>query len=398
MRTVLCGIGGYGGWYLDHFLPDPERQPIAFTGFVDPAPERSRHLDAIRALGLPVYECLEAFYAHHDAELAILASPIPWHVPQALCALDHGSHVLTEKPLCATIQDARRLAEARDRADLVVNVGYQFAFFDMTHQFKRDILNGDWGRPLSFKGLTHWPRHRDYYRRSSWAGRVSDDGGRWVLDSPLNNATAHYLQLMLYLLGDQPETGAMPSRVRACLARAHEIENYDTGFLQAVTENGVDLFYAASHLGTRTRGPTYEFVFENGTVTGGPPEGGWHGVFCDGTSRHYAPPEGDPPEKVFDTVAAIREGRPPLCGIEAAMGQTLCINGAQESGWPVRDLDPRQVREVERNGHIFLELDGWPELLDDAFERADLPTCDWAQWGEWIEINNYDEFPSRPLS
>ncbi len=180
ISTVLCGIGGFGERYLENFLGRPE-SPVAFTGFVDPAPERSAFLGRIRAAGLPVYPSLEEFYAKAGAELAILVSPIQFHCPQTLLALERGSHVLCEKPLCASVPEARSMLEARRRTGRVVAVGYQGSFLESTQRLKADILAGVWGRPLVFKCLALWPRGREYYRRNGWAGRQRDSRGRLVL-------------------------------------------------------------------------------------------------------------------------------------------------------------------------------------------------------------------------
>lgn len=60
--------------------------------------------------------------AHLDAVL--IASPNGAHAGQVLDALAAGLHVLVEKPLCLTPADARRIAAARERTGLVVQVGY----------------------------------------------------------------------------------------------------------------------------------------------------------------------------------------------------------------------------------------------------------------------------------
>jgi len=84
---------------------------------------------------------------------------------------------------------------------------------------KRDLLDGRYGRPLRLATLCAWPRDRAYYRRNSWAGRLRDgDSGAWVLDSPANNAMAHFLHNALFLLGPAMTHSALPAAVTAELA------------------------------------------------------------------------------------------------------------------------------------------------------------------------------------
>ncbi len=103
-------------------------------------------------------------------------------------------------------------------------------------------MEGVFGRAVRLKTITLWPRTHSHYARSRWAGRIKDDHGSWVLDSPVNNATAHYLHNMLYLLGKTTNSSARPASVEAELYRANNIENYDTGALRIKTEEGAEIF------------------------------------------------------------------------------------------------------------------------------------------------------------
>jgi predicted dehydrogenase len=379
VETVLCGIGGYGEFYLDRFF-GPADSPIRFVGFVDPSPEHSRFRTPIRDAGIPVHASLEEFYATRDAALAILASPIQHHGPQIMCAFERGSNVLCEKPLCGTTKEACRLLDAQRQSGLVAAVGYQFAFTSGTQRLKADIMEGVWGRPIRLKCLAHGPRSREYYLRNGWAGRVRDEAGRWILDSPVNNAMSHYLHLMLYLLGDAADRGAVPVDVQAQLYRAHKIENYDTAFIRATLPCEAEVIFVTSHLGTGGHGPLLELEFERGTIRFDSGSSDMVGRFDDGGRRDYASVFGRGHDKVLDTLAAIAQGREPLCGIAAAMCQTLCMDGAQKSGTPVVEIPHDLVTEVEDAGQRWLAVPGLEELLLDAFERAELPDSSWASW------------------
>jgi hypothetical protein len=56
--------------------------------------------------------------------------------------------------------------------------------------------------------------------------------GLGIFDSPANNATAHFLHNMFYLLGATRETSAAPAVVQAELYRANAIENFDTAAIR----------------------------------------------------------------------------------------------------------------------------------------------------------------------
>ncbi len=69
--------------------------------------------------GIPaVYTDLEAFFSS-PIDAVYIASPNFLHVPQALTALEHGKHVLAEKPAALTEEDFVRLAEEAKKRELV---------------------------------------------------------------------------------------------------------------------------------------------------------------------------------------------------------------------------------------------------------------------------------------
>ncbi|TML60880.1 MAG: Gfo/Idh/MocA family oxidoreductase [Actinobacteria bacterium] len=78
---------------------------------------------------------LEATYTDHaqlldDAKLdaLVICSPAQTHAEATLAALDRGLHVFVEKPMCITLADAHRVAEAQRRTGNVVQVGYMKRF------------------------------------------------------------------------------------------------------------------------------------------------------------------------------------------------------------------------------------------------------------------------------
>ena len=203
ISIVLVGIGGMGFHYLKTLLDDFFPHRIVLQGAVDPYPERSPLFKELGRLNIPVFSSLDDIYEHQPSpQLTVISSPIHFHVKQSCLALQKRSHVLCEKPLAATVQDADALIRMEKNSKNWVLIGYQWSFSDAVQSLKRDILAGLFGQPLRFKCLCLWPRDLEYYGRCNWAGKIMDSEGRWVLDNPANNAMAHFLHNLLYLAGD----------------------------------------------------------------------------------------------------------------------------------------------------------------------------------------------------
>ncbi|MBN2264948.1 MAG: Gfo/Idh/MocA family oxidoreductase, partial [Candidatus Aminicenantes bacterium] len=258
---VMVGIGGMGEVYLRALLERKDEGLFRIAGAVDPMPNRCGAYVEMRALGVPCFYGLGDFYRNRKADLAVLSSPIPAHMRQTTLALARGSHVLCEKPAAGTIQEVRQAIAAERASDRWVAVGYQWSFSPAVQSLKADILSGLFGAAKRFKCLYLWPRDEGYYTRNDWAGKKRDADGAWVLDSPVQNAMAHDLHNMFYVLGRETGSSARPAEVEAELYRANAIENFDTAAVRARTEEGVEILFIVSHASEEDRGPVVRYEF-----------------------------------------------------------------------------------------------------------------------------------------
>ena len=391
VKIVLAGIGGYGGVYVRTLLGGGSPVPYEFVGAVDPYAENSPHYEALKAENIPIYESLEQFYAANEADLAVISTPIQFHAAQTCLALANGSNVLCEKPLSGSMADVRRMIEARDRANKFVAIGYQWSFSSAIQELKKDIRNGLFGRPLRLKTIVLWPRTHKYYARK-WAGKLLAEDGTPILDSVSNNATAHYIHNMFYVLGEEPDRSARPARVTAELYRANEIENYDTAAMRTFTGDGVELLYFGSHAVHAKLGAVFHYEFEHAEIRYNQDEASPEltAVFKNGEVKRYGDPNGETPEKLWQSVAAVRGEGPIVCGIEAAMSQTQCITAMQQSVGGIAEFP----REMLRIGAVQGEdegtyAEGLFEQLKNCYEQGVLPSeagYAWARAGREVAV------------
>lgn len=397
VRVLMVAIGGYGHYYLQTLLDEVPAERAVLAGVVDPEARGSRAWPRVEARGVPVFDEVAAFYAAgHVADLAVVVSPIHHHVPQSCAALEHGSHVLCDKPLGATVQEAARLISTRDRSGRFVMIGYQWSYSTAVQALKRDILAGLYGRPVRFSTLCCWPRDLSYYRRNRWAGRLTDPAtGRWVLDGPANNAMAHFLHNLLYLGGPEIHLSARPRAVQAELYRAYPIESCDTAACRVITDTGLEVLMYASHATEAAIDPRFTLEFETASITFDGKAGGIIASDATGRVKRYGAPDDSPQfTKLFDAIDAARSPAPVVCGPEAAVAQTLAVNGMHESmSEPIALPDAAVVRD-DAAGRC--SVPGLNETLGQCCERHLLPAeagVSWARAGLLVDLDGYDTFP-----
>ena len=371
-KVFLAGIGGYGGWYL-HGLFNTDDSSFELAGVADPFASSSRRYEDLKAKGIPIYNTPDEFYAENSADLAIIASPIHTHDPYIRSCLKNGSYVLCEKPVTGSLQELDDLIEVEKKSGLFVAVGFQDCFSLDVLDLKKDILNGLFGKPLEFKLIRMNARGTKYYNRNGWASKLFFEG-KAIMDSPLQNANAHDLQNMFFLLGDDMGKSVEIDSLKSELWKGHpQIENYNAAAVRIKTKKGVDIgFYTAHCVTGDMEGPLAEYHFEKAIVK-------WDNwdykvFFKDGTTKVYSEGNrGKPFKKFYDTLEAARTGIPPVCTLETARTHTHCVELVQK--FPIVDIaKDKLIVTNNEDGDSFYEIPGLNDAFFKAYEESKLPS------------------------
>lgn len=116
LRLGVIGCGGFGLFALQHFTQVPGVQLVGMAGTHRPAA-----LAAAARFGVENIDDVGDLLLREDVDIVYIATPPFLHHPQALAALEAGKHVIVEKPLAMTVEQADELlAVSRERDRLVV--------------------------------------------------------------------------------------------------------------------------------------------------------------------------------------------------------------------------------------------------------------------------------------
>lgn len=143
----------------------------------------------------------EAVLTRDDIDAVVLAVPNKLHEPMAVKALETGKHVLLEKPMALTAEQAKRIVRAREASGKVLMMAHQMRFEGINRRVKQLIDAGELGGIYLAK--TGWLRRQGIPGWGSWFTRMDEAGG-----GPLIDIGVHMLDLTLYLMG-----GAKPVSV-----------------------------------------------------------------------------------------------------------------------------------------------------------------------------------------
>jgi predicted dehydrogenase len=117
LRVGVIGVGSLG---FHHARILREVQGVQMAGVFDASPERS--VDVASKLGVTAFGSLDEFLA--GVEAAVIAVPTTSHAEVALKAIEHGVHLLIEKPIASTLEEADAIVAAAQRAGVTVATGH----------------------------------------------------------------------------------------------------------------------------------------------------------------------------------------------------------------------------------------------------------------------------------
>jgi predicted dehydrogenase len=120
-------------------------------------------------------------------DLAVVASPQRFHAEQVVTLLQKNVHVLCEKPLSSSLEEASVMIAAAEASQRILAVGLFRRFWPVT-RYVHDLITGrDLGAPLRFHwaegGVFNWPAATpSFFQKSTSTGGVFADLGAHVLD------------------------------------------------------------------------------------------------------------------------------------------------------------------------------------------------------------------------
>jgi len=370
-RVALIGVSGYAKIYLQLIEENREELDLVAAVIINPVEEASV-VEDFKARGVAVYPDYAQMLREQKGriDLCLIPTGISWHARMAIAALEAGAHVLVEKPLAGSVADVRAIRAAEKATGRFVAVGFQDVYIPEVAWLKERILNGAIGRLESIRMIGLWPRPASYFTRNNWAGRLHADGAA-VLDSPLNNAFAHFVNLALFLSGPKANATARVTIEEAELYRAHAIESFDTGVVRAVSDEGVRYWFGVSHCCRQNREPELYFEGSEGRIEW------WHEQRCvitpksGGPAETLALPDTTATRRAMFAAALARLRDPATWIFDAQLseGHTAFIEAIHRAS-PIRTVPPALVSWED------LQFTHWsgriPVIrgIENAFENA----------------------------
>jgi predicted dehydrogenase len=223
VRYAIVGSTGVIGETHIDAIEKTANAVLVGVSAVRPGPLRAQAAE----LNVRAYASVGELVDDGDVDVVVIATPHPSHLSITLRAAEAGKHVLTEKPMGATVTEAASMLEATKKAGVRLGVLYQNRFRPECLKARSLIDQGALGDIYRVSMVHATARTQSYYESRPWRGTWGEEGGGVLL-----NQAIHSLDLLQWLAG-------MPKSVFGMLATLKhriEVEDYATALFEY--ENG----------------------------------------------------------------------------------------------------------------------------------------------------------------
>ncbi|MFC3801281.1 Gfo/Idh/MocA family protein [Cohnella sp. GCM10012308] len=191
MGKTKIGIVGTGSISQYHLKAYQKNTDVEIYAVCDVNGERAAATAASFGASA-VYTDYAAMMADPQVDAVSICTWNNTHAPFAIQALEAGKHVLVEKPLCITVEQALEVERAVVKSGKVLQIGYVRRYDPNAQMLQQWIAQGEVGDI--------------YYAKASSLRRLGNPGG-WFADKtrsgggPLIDLGVHIIDLCWYLMG-----------------------------------------------------------------------------------------------------------------------------------------------------------------------------------------------------
>lgn len=140
---------------------------------------------------------LETMLADPSIDIVCICTPSGQHAAQAIACAEAGKHLIVEKPIALTLNDADAMIAAARQNNVRMAVAFQRRTEPIFKLIKEAIVGGDLGDLTLASIVMPYFRGQSYYEMADWRGTWALDGG-----GVLMNQGIHIIDLLVWYMGD----------------------------------------------------------------------------------------------------------------------------------------------------------------------------------------------------
>lgn len=287
------------------------------------------------------YKNYQELLQRPDIDIVTIATPSGNHAEIGIEAARAGKHVMVEKPMAMTLEQADELIRTCRKHSVKLGVIHQNRYNKAVKLLRAAMDSGRFGKLTHGQATIRWNRNDEYYAQAPWRGTKLQDGG------VLMNQSIHNIDLLQWMMGPVESVFGYTSTA----LRPIEMEDV-AGAVLRFKNGAIGLIEAATTIFPTNIEETLNIFGETGSVIiGGIAVNRIEAWEFSGSEKEkeqiFAAQENDPPtvygfghrEIIEDMINAVRtNSTPSVSGEEGrkALEIILAIYKSCETGIPVK--------------------------------------------------------------
>ena len=252
LRFAVVGVGHIGRRHAQLILQNPDATLVALID------SREDFILEEEFGGVSRFACLNDFILSGiQADVLCVCTPNYLHHPHTLTGLQHGLHVVCEKPMALEAAHCQEMIEAAEVADRHIFCVMQNRYSPPAVWLKEMVQSGVLGQLYHVQVNCFWNRDERYYLPGGWRGDAAKDGGT------LFTQFSHFVDMLYWLFGDvESINGQFKNFNHAALTQFE-----DSGYLQFEFQNGgFGTFNYTTAVHSQNLESSITIIAENGSI------------------------------------------------------------------------------------------------------------------------------------
>lgn len=202
LRFAILGCGRISARHVQALINNQDEAEL--VGVYDTIEElaidkKKQYESIVEGSNVKVYADYKELLNDENIDVVTIATISGYHAQQAIDCLNYNKHVLIEKPMALSIEDADQIIKLGKEKNKKVCVSHQNRFIPVVQRLKQAVDEGRFGKLVHGTARTLWARDDHYYQQAAWRGTKALDGGT------LMNQCIHNIDLLQWLLGGEVE-------------------------------------------------------------------------------------------------------------------------------------------------------------------------------------------------
>ena len=211
IKIGVIGTGSISGMHLSAYWNNPQTTIYAVCDLNE---ERARVV-ATEYNVEKVYTDYRELLANSEIDAVSICTWNNSHAEISIAALEAGKHVLVEKPLCRTVEEALQVQQAVEKSGKILQVGFVRRYDSNAQLLQTLVEQGEFGEIYYAKATTF----RRLGNPGGWFSDIERSGG-----GPLIDIGVHVIDLCWYLMG-RPNPVSVSANTYRKLGNRSNIKN-----------------------------------------------------------------------------------------------------------------------------------------------------------------------------